>query len=140
MENIVVKCPFLKHVYVETKPNHFCSVLEGVECGLLKTKRLNRTELKIHIICNEWNSEVKAITVALNVGRVVNSLESSAINDFMFIWELSDDDVDDDLLKETFSELCNISVHTKVLRHQDVFTITNQQCKINGFDDLICGK
>eukprot|EP01083_Nonionella_stella_P159259 519378_1 len=30
MENIIVKCPFLKHVYVQT--SRFCSVLEGIEC------------------------------------------------------------------------------------------------------------
>eukprot|EP01083_Nonionella_stella_P058028 152085_1 len=140
MQNIIVECRFLEYLYVQAKSSHFCSVLDGIECGLFKTKKLNRTELKIHICLEEMDSELKANTLALNAGRIVNSLESSAINDFMFIWELSDDDVDDDLLKETFSELCNISVHTKVLRHQDVFTITNQQCKINGFDDLICGK
>eukprot|EP01083_Nonionella_stella_P284349 967972_1 len=140
MENIFVKCPHLTYLCVEIDPSQFCSVLEGIECGLFETKQLQRTQLKIHIIFLEWNSghsTAKANTFALNVGRIVNSLESSAIDDFMFIWNLSQlDDVDDDLSKRIFSRLCNISVHTKVFQHKHIFGITNPHCKINGYPDL----
>eukprot|EP01083_Nonionella_stella_P152018 486712_1 len=157
MEEIIVKCPLLTYMRVIAKSSHFSSVLEGIECGLLKTKELQRTELKINIVIGECDSEVKAIhwNVTPNVVRIANLLELSDINDFMIIWCLCTDVIVDEVSK-IFNDLCNMKAartkvyhYTKVSHYTDpdklgntgelgnTFVIANQDCKINGYQDSI---
>eukprot|EP01083_Nonionella_stella_P092155 257881_1 len=137
MTKLIVKCSFLTCMSFAVKWHGFCAMLEGIESGLLQTKRQRRAELKITInICGVNVSSNDSIT--LNVGRVINTLESSDINDFMFICKflhvLSDD------VNDIFEALSNIiSIHTKIIRveHCTQLIIANQNCKISGYRNSI---
>eukprot|EP01083_Nonionella_stella_P111462 326908_1 len=132
--NLFMKCLHLSYMSFALASCYFDSLLEGIECGLLKMKKQHKKELKIEI--DIYGSQAESKDFVLSVGRLVNSLETSAINDFMFIWNLCD--VDDETLAQIYSDLSNISVHTKVLQRQHGFVITNPNCKINGYRDSIC--
>eukprot|EP01083_Nonionella_stella_P074673 202637_1 len=114
--------------------SHFCSVLEGIERGLFKTKKRHRKQLKIYIKVR--NEDFQPHDCTFNVARFVNSLETCDINDFMVIWEFVHRN--DDETKSILFDLCTISLHSKVSRNEteesSPFIITNHNCKINGYD------
>eukprot|EP01083_Nonionella_stella_P105962 305138_1 len=106
--------------------SHFCSVLEGIERGLFKTKKRHRKQLKIYIKVR--NEDFQPHDCTFNVARFVNSLETCDINDFMVIWKFKHKKDD---------ETNSIWLHSKVSRSEtekkSQFIITNRNCKINGY-------
>eukprot|EP01083_Nonionella_stella_P159865 521968_1 len=135
MEKVFMKCPLLNHLYFKTtKRSDFCSMfmeaLEGIQRGLFKIKNQHKKEMIIAI--RTYGLQAEAINVTLNVGRLVQSLESSDINDFMFVWNFFDE-VEDDEMNEIFQKLCNVCGHNvNVLRCEHKLIIANLNCKING--------
>eukprot|EP01083_Nonionella_stella_P259056 884813_1 len=128
---LIAECPRLTYLRLKVNHNEFGSMMKGIECGLLKIKRQRRLELKVHISIQSWSSDAKTDDFTLYVGRLVNALESSAIDDFMFIGECY-------RMNEIFKDLCNVSLHTQVIQRKNKFIIANSNCKINGFRDSIC--
>eukprot|EP01083_Nonionella_stella_P154717 498911_1 len=69
-----------------------------------------------------------AIHFTRNIGRIINALKASDVNDFMFISNLPA--TDDDALDEMFCDVCNLWImNTKVIRILQKFIITNENCK-----------
>eukprot|EP01083_Nonionella_stella_P096466 271207_1 len=83
--NFVTNNTSLNHMGFSIDSSHFCSVLEGIEHGLFKTKKQHRKQLKIHILVRNTDFQPRDFT--FNLARFVNSLETRDINDFMVIWE-----------------------------------------------------
>eukprot|EP01083_Nonionella_stella_P184593 670786_1 len=111
MIKLIDKCQRLKYMCLAIQSTAFCSAMEGIEAGLLKTKRQHRMELKM--VIHAWGLNIKPNAFQLNVGRIVNSLESMSINDFMFSMEFHD--ADDNELAKMFEDLHNIvSIDTKI--------------------------
>eukprot|EP01083_Nonionella_stella_P185416 675978_1 len=139
MNKLIVKCPRLKYICLAVKCKHFCSVLEGIECGLFETKNQRRSRAEMRIYVNVYGADVKIDHFALNVGRIINSLDSSTTTDFMFIWKLRD--LCSKKFEKMLKHMCNISKHTRIWgsRNAQKFIITNRNCKINGYQDSICG-
>eukprot|EP01083_Nonionella_stella_P176342 616691_1 len=135
---LIVKCPLLESMCFAVKISAFSAMTQGIEYGLLKTKRQHRLALKIHICI--WGEIVKTDEFMLNVGRIVNALESASTNDFMFIVQFYHD-VGHDKVSETLKELDNIvSIDTNIFRYEHKFIIQNRNCKINGYRDVIFGE
>eukprot|EP01083_Nonionella_stella_P172328 591068_1 len=133
--NVMDQCKSLQYMHLAVKNHHFCSILDGIECGLFKIKQQQRTKMKILIDFTGENLE--AHKFMLNIGRIINALETSSIHDFMFIWKL--DGINKDKVKEIFMNVCNLSANSKVFREKACIIITNENCKINGYCDSVCG-
>eukprot|EP01083_Nonionella_stella_P279781 951665_1 len=115
--------------------DHFCAILEGIESGLSQIKTQQRKHLMISIsveVTAKHDPTFHAIHFTRNIGRIINALKASDVNDFMFILNLPA--TDDDTLDEMFRNVCNLSImNTKVIRILRKFIITNEHCKINGY-------
>eukprot|EP01083_Nonionella_stella_P166689 558032_1 len=131
--NCIMKCASLSYIGFSILSSHFCSVLEGIERGLFKTKKQHRKQFKICIYVRD--EDIRANDFTFYVARIVNSLEACDINDFMLIWELKRRN--DDETSSIYMDLCNISMDSKVShdadKHQSQFIIANRNCKINGY-------
>eukprot|EP01083_Nonionella_stella_P315670 1140917_1 len=134
--NVMDQCKSLQYMHLAVKNHHFCSILDGIECGLFKIKQQERTKIKILIDLHE-DQCIEAHKFMLNIGRIINALETSSIHDFMFIWKL--DGINKDKVKEIFMNVCNLSANSKVFREKACIIITNENCKINGYCDSVCG-
>eukprot|EP01083_Nonionella_stella_P259055 884811_1 len=138
---LLVKCRFLNHICFIASPSHFCAILEGIESGLSQIKTQQRKHLRISISVEttaKHDPAFHAIHFTMNIGRIINALKASDVNDFMFMLNLPG--TDDDALDEMFRNLCNLSImNTKVIRILRKFIITNENCKINGYRDSVCG-
>eukprot|EP01083_Nonionella_stella_P304518 1058720_1 len=138
IEKLMIKCASINCMYfpIRFPSSHFRPILEGIECGLLKTKTRQRKQLKIHMKCGDFTFEANSFM--LYVGRIVNSLHASSTTDFMLIWKFKD--VTEDVLNEIFNNLCNLSRYIKVTRFQkNKFVVANDNCKINGCIDSVFG-
>eukprot|EP01083_Nonionella_stella_P024491 67582_1 len=72
----------------------------------------------------------------LNVGRIVNSLCTSKVDQFMFIWKFEcENEPNKASLNEVFCNLCSLSTRIKVVQLGKRFIITNKNCKINGYQN-----
>eukprot|EP01083_Nonionella_stella_P240398 840421_1 len=95
----------------------------------------------MRIDVNVYDADVKIDHFASNVGRIINSLESSTTTDFMFIWNLRD--LCSKKFEKMLKHVCKISKHAQIWgwgsRNAQKFIITNRNCKINGYQDSICG-
>eukprot|EP01083_Nonionella_stella_P166687 558027_1 len=131
--DLISKSTFLRYAGFSITSPRFGDVLEGIEHGLFKIKTQHRTELKLSIMIR--NSEWQPNDFTFKVARVINSLETCDIDDFMFIWEFKGHN--DDKSKLLLDDLRNISKHSKVFQYQyddkSQFIITNRNCKINGY-------
>eukprot|EP01083_Nonionella_stella_P159777 521625_1 len=136
--NIVLKCPSIKYMCFVITIGDFCSILAGIECGLSGIRSRDKNELKIEICLKGANKE-NTKDFALNVGRVINALELSSIDDFMFILYFKGRK-SDGLWQGIYNSLCIGSQHTKVMRYEHKIVITNQNCKINGYRDTVCDR
>eukprot|EP01083_Nonionella_stella_P284427 968295_1 len=84
--NLMVKCKFLDYICFSVATNHFSYFLEGIECGLFKTKTQQRKQLKLFMeLIQDPYCTFEANDFILNIGRIVSALETSNINDFKFI-------------------------------------------------------
>ena len=105
------------------------SVLNGINMGLFETKRLKRKRLKIKI---DAYLERHDITEELlqRIGRIISYLDSSEIEDFMFILDLGDNGLSVEELKE------HIASDVRIEEFEDeLFLISNRNCKINGYGE-----
>eukprot|EP01083_Nonionella_stella_P293463 998024_1 len=135
--NLMVKCTSLHCMcFRVTQSDHFYSVLDGIEIGLFKTKKQPKHQMKI---CIEITySQFKGNDFVLNVGRIVNALEASSINDFMLIWKSCHRVIqNDDKLNDIFKNLCQL--HTSVFLADNRLIITNDNCNISGYASCVCG-
>eukprot|EP01083_Nonionella_stella_P174462 604822_1 len=146
--NVMVQCTFLNGIYLVLDPAHFCAVLEGIERGLFKTKKQQREEMKI--IIHVRRSNFKPSDFTFNVGRIINALETCAINDYIFIWKFELQDIlNKDERKAIKKELNDASMYSEVIPYrytaqakdfkQFRFIITNKHCKLNRHTCSICG-
>eukprot|EP01083_Nonionella_stella_P046673 124959_1 len=143
--NIMEKCRFLNHICIMIKQiRHFGSILDGIERGLLAikmSKTQQRKNLKIYVSAEkkgDHDPAFNAMDFTINFGRIINSLEACDINDFMFVLNIPGTN-DKLALGQIFSNMCNLSTKTKVIRVHRKFIITNENCKINGYRDSVCG-
>eukprot|EP01083_Nonionella_stella_P173004 595405_1 len=129
--NLITKCASLNYMAFSIASHSFCSLLEGIEHGLFKTKTQHRTQLKIRIDVPNDDFQPKDFT--FNVARIINALEACNINDFMFIWKLPR--LTDDESTALHKDLRNISMHSQAFQSQcernSTFIITNPNCTIN---------
>eukprot|EP01083_Nonionella_stella_P247837 858834_1 len=137
---VMVQCKCLNYMHFSigypkaygVNTTQFCSVLEGIECGLLKTKQQQRKRLKVCI--DVAGLGFKSSDFVLNIGRVINSFCASNVKDFMLIWQF-EGVRDNATLDEVFHALCNLSAHIKVIQSEERFIVTNKNCKINGYQN-----
>eukprot|EP01083_Nonionella_stella_P130989 397687_1 len=137
---VMVQCKCLNYMHFSighpksdgVNTTQFCSVLEGIECGLLKTKQQQRKRLKVCI--NVAGLGFKSSDFVLNIGTVINSFCTSNVKDFMLIWQF-EGGRDNATLDEVFHALCNLSAHIKVIQSEERFIVTNKNCKINGYQN-----
>eukprot|EP01083_Nonionella_stella_P125253 378803_1 len=137
--NLMVRSTVLNYMHFTVGSKYLIYVLDGIERGLFKSKKQEKKELHIHVsVHDSKSSDLNVNDFTLNVARIVNSLETSAIKDFMFIWELERGH-GKDALKEIFVNLRNSSRYTTVRRSDKKFIVTNANCKVNGYKDYVCG-
>ena len=106
--------------------------LNGIEKGLFQTKKRGKKEMKvcIHAKCSDTQ---QAQGLVLNIARTINWLEKSKVNDFMFIWDIGEDDsIDKQLI---LMELKEVGSDIMVVLNKSMFIISNKDCKINGYHD-----
>eukprot|EP01083_Nonionella_stella_P154946 499871_1 len=112
-----------------------------IERGLFKTKKQQRKEVKIVVYVR--HSDFKPKDFTFNVGRIINALETCAINDYMFIWKfIPHDGLNHDDRNTILMDLRDASMHSNVIISDSKhfkFIITNENCKLNGHEELICG-
>eukprot|EP01083_Nonionella_stella_P301686 1036354_1 len=132
----MVKCKFLNYIGLSGSPTSIYSFLDGIECGLNKTKAQQRKQFKI---CVEFQ-EFKVNDFISNIRRVVKALDASNIRDFQFICTLSHSMSAH--YWNLFRHLRNLSTHTKVIRVRKSFIISNENSKLNENDciETVCGR
>eukprot|EP01083_Nonionella_stella_P046675 124967_1 len=143
--NTMRKCRSLNHLCFLCKHRrHSRSILDGIESGLFEIKMLQkppqRKNLKIYIsfeATGKHDPRFHAIDFTMNFGRIIYSLEASNIPDFMLVLNLPG--IDDDAVNEISHNVCKLLTNTNVTTVHKKLIVTNKNCKINGYQDLVCG-
>eukprot|EP01083_Nonionella_stella_P079561 218399_1 len=134
MAKLIVNLQRLKYMCLAVQSSAFCSAMEGIEDGLLKTERQHRRQFKIDIQVYMCGLNIKPNAIRSNVGRIVNALQLASIDEFMFIVEFHN--TNDNELAKMFEDVKNfIDLDTigyvHLYPHSCRFIITNRNCKIN---------
>merc|ERR1712228_119911 len=127
----------LEYFHIVVNARNFAAVFDGIGCGLFKTKKTKRKQIKIRVTA-DIDSKIGSDSLVFNVAKVMNSMKKLNVRDFMFILDLED-------LEATFKSNLNneeilngfgeISSQIEAVSYGLFFTLTNKDCAICGWDE-----
>eukprot|EP01084_Bolivina_argentea_P318614 552566_1 len=137
----LTKCKQLEFLHVDAKYlDALCKIVEYIEIGLFKSKHMKRKRLVIEIEAQEIH-DISNDKLSVYASRIVHSLESSEIENFMFKYYFSFNDEDEEgqrSLVDGFSKRY-LTFAGEIFAQSSfpnaVMIIANKNCAINGFTE-----
>ena len=142
LESIVIhifnKCHSLEFIKFDTKEDSdkLIGILNGIEKGLIQSKKRRTRQMKIKIGMTRFDDTEKARGVTSNIGKVIQLLEMSNIEDVMFIWDIRDHFLIDDeiLMGDIVLECMKCEIYADLTNDMTII-ISNKNCKINRYHE-----
>ena len=132
MQLVVNKCRMLEYIEVVNPRQFIESVLSGIKVGLAETQLLYREKFKIAVDIPGENDKKVVQRIIHHTPRIINLLEVSNIDDFMFVWCFNEN-ADKYGFVNDIQDYLSTDIEIRIDGFRVV--IMNKDCKINGMEN-----
>ena len=127
--NLIESCLLLEYISIyDYQEKILLELMDGLQCGLLKTKHISRSALKIKI--ETRHQIVDPSDLIFSVSTLISRMKSIQTNHYMFVWRTSSK-----LSKEIAEKLGKDVLLTSEDYGQNFIVVQNEGCKIEGYDE-----